>query len=431
MLLIKNARLANSSIINILIDNGRIRGIGTGLKVDGGHQEIEADGRWLFAGGIDPHIHSRFPGQEQKEDIFSLEKAAFRGGTTLVFDMPNTKPPTIDRLCLSIKKKLASQSFLDFKFWFGGDGRNFEELEWASRQAEVIGVKLYLASKDLPGHEESMLRKIFKKCAELGMMIAVHAESKKIIERNLYLLGRAPTMTEHSFVRSEEAEIDEVRKVIELAIDFNTPVYFCHLTTPDAVRLVWEAKQEGSNFFVEVCPHHLIFDDFLLFSYKRGFRAGYFKTLPPLRKRRTVEKLIAAVIDGEVDCVGSDHAPHAREEKERQEYDSIPNGLPGVEFRVPLIWQLVVQGQITPKRFEELIAGNAASFFKLHDREEIGVGKKADLFILDPQKEWTITGTLSKCGWTPYLGLKLRGDVVLTIKDGQIVYDGRSTDLPS
>lgn len=429
-LLIRNARICEKDgdrQVDVLIAKGNIVGVYPVGMASSNAEAIDARGcYYVFPGGIDPHIHSRFPGEEYKEEITNLRRAAWRGGTTLVCDMPNTKPPITDRFKLSVKAARLEGGGLDFRYWLGSDGYNLDEIEWVASQKDIVGIKLYLASKNLPGPDEAVLRKIFKKCSESDLLIAVHAESEEIIERNLKSLGRRkPILAEHSTIRSEEAEAREVKKVIRLAKEFRVRVYFCHLTTRKAAGLVLKEKRNSLPFFVEFCPHHLILDDELLKKGNGKLGPGYFKVIPPLRKKRTVQRLITVLMSGWINTIGSDHAPHTREEKERQEYDEVPNGLPGVEYRIPLMWQFVAQGWITPKQFEELISGNAARIFGLKDRGEIAAGKKADLFLFDPSKKRKIVDTLSKCGWTPYEGLELHGDVVMTVKNGEIVYDGR------
>lgn len=429
-LLVRRAKICEKNgdrQVDVLIAKGKIVGVypvGMGMAFPKA-EVIDAFGCYVFPGGIDPHIHSRYPGGEHKEDIEHLRRAAWRGGTTSVCDMPNTNPPMIDRFRLSVKTACLEGHGLDFRYWLGSDGYNMEEIDWAVSQKDIVGIKLYLASKNLPGPDEAVLRKIFRKCADKGLIISVHSESKEVIDKNFSALGRKPAISDHSIIRNKEAEIVEVKRVIRLAKEFKARVYFCHLTTREAARLVLEEKRNGLPFFIEFCPHHLILDDELLKKGNGKLGPGYFKVVPPLRGKKEVQRLITVLISGWIDTIGSDHVPHAREEKERQEYGEIPNGLPGVEYRIPLMWQFVAQGWITPKQFEELISGNAAKIFGLKDRGEIVVGKKADLFLLNPSKKWKITGTLSKCGWTPYEGFELQGDVVMTIKNGEIVYDGR------
>lgn len=425
MFVIANVRTElNGPVCSILIGNtGKIINITSQvIKVADDAQNFNAWGALAMPAGVDPHVHLRCPGEERKEDWKTGADAALAGGMTTVFDMPNTSPPLTTLKALEEKLVMVGQPKIDFRFWFGATAHNPEELKKVAGHPAVIGVKVYMGSStgDLLITDGNVLKLIFQTCADLDLMVGVHAEDENVIQNCRKKLGwEKPEIFTHGMLRPPQAELTAVERALDLQKQTGCRMYFCHISTPEALQTIWQAKQKGAMIFVEVCPHHLFLNEGELVR----TNGGCYKVNPPLRSPEQAKKLLRILgRNGMIDTLGSDHAPHNLQEKTGKDYDSVPSGMPGVQTSFNLLFSLVMSGQISLERFCDLTSGNAAKIFRLPGKGTIQSGHQADLVIVDTQPSWPIqnSGMRSKCGWTPFHGHTVRGKIIAVFTKGKL-----------
>lgn len=419
MLKIRNVWLADGRRADITIEGSKIQKIG---EPDGGKEGIDATGLIAIPGVIDPHVHFRIPGGSHKEDWECGSRAALRGGVTMVFDMPNTWPSLTTKEGLEEKRKVIGTNHkVQKRFWFGATAKNLDEIIKVSREPDIIGVKVFMGSStgDLLVSEEKDLYQIFSVCATNNLIVGVHAENEMMMKSKRLFLGREPRVTDHYLIRATEVETSAVQKALSLARETGCRLYLCHLSTPESVELAFNAKKKGQPVFIEVTPHHLTFDAAKL----RGEEGAYFKMNPPLRVPSQVIQLREYVCKGYVDTIGSDHAPHTSSEKRAEKYDDISSGVPGVETLLPVMFNLVAEGKMTLERLVSLTSAKAAKIFRLTSKGRIEPGHDADLVLINPSQKVVLRNEemATKCGWTPYNGLTVKGIPKVTIIGGNIV----------
>ncbi len=384
------------------IEKGKIKKIKkTGLK----GEKIDASGCIVLPAGIDVHVHFRDFKEKQKEDWKTGSKAASAGGITTVFDHPNTKPPVKTTKVFKKKKKRAEKnSFVDFGI-NGAATKDTDLIGLAKNNVSAFGEVFFTKENNL-GLLEKDSKKIFEEITKLNKKTCIHAEDWDIIKEKPNALDKDPIIYDET--RPEEAEISAVKKALKNTNKEN--LHFCHLTTPEAVKLV--SRSDKSS---EVTPHHLFFKKSDLNKFK-----GYLKTNPPIRKRKTRNKLWKLFRKKQIDILASDHAPHTREEKEKNFWKT-PSGVPGVETMYPLMAYQVKRKNLSLNRLVDSIAKKPAEIFGLN-KGKIRKGKDADLAIFDFNEITEIKSSElhSKCGWTPYKGKKgifpqktiLRGKII-------------------
>lgn len=414
-LLIQNGQLVTEQGINrasILIENDVITNIyepetrNQKPETSSEVELVDATDLLIFPGLIDCHVHFREPGNTDAEDMESGAASAVAGGITTVCDMPNTNPPTCTREALADKIERAKRiKGCDIRFFFGVTEMNhLKELEGVDPE-DICGVKLYFDhSTGNQKTDESVIEEVFKFCKKMDLVVVCHAEDADINEKD-------PT-------RPPESEMIATQRAIELARKHGTKLHIAHISTSQGVDLVRQAKNDGLPVTCEAAPHHLFMtvDDFK----KLGSLA---KMNPPLRTVDHVEALWAGIGDGTIDCVASDHAPHTLEAKkcallergvlsgakDDESRDSTPSGVPGVETMLPLL----LNAGIEPQRILSLCFTLPNHIFSL-GKPGIQVGKPADLTLVNPRQTETIHGKelKSKCGWTPYEGREVTGQVI-------------------
>lgn len=368
---------------------------------------IDASGLTLLPAVIDPHVHFRTPGMEYKEDWRTGAKAAIRGGCTTVFDMPNTKPPTFTVDLLRDKKALIDSQLKDvgiplrYDLFFGADKNHLNEIPLAKDQ--VIGIKVFMgcSTGNLVIDDDESLHAVFKLAAQHNMLVAVHAEDEHLIQERKANYKGAMEYKAHSLLRDIEVATRAVEKAIALTELYGTRLYILHVSSAEEIALIKAAKQKGLPVFAETTPHHLFFD-----TSKYDTLQGRAVVNPPLRDASHKEALFAAIKEGIIDTIGSDHAPHTQEEK-AQDYGQCPSGMPGIEFMLPLLLDAHKKNLLTLDNVISLTSKRARHIFALPEYE--------DWVLVDLEKRATITHTHSKCGWTPYQGMTLQGWPVYTI----------------
>jgi len=379
-------------------------------------------------GLIDCHVHFREPGGEQKETMATGARSARAGGVLTVCDMPNTSPPTVTVRALEDKVLRAAQvKDCDIRFFFGATKReHLDELKrlWTdqklhSLKARCAGLKVYMDhSTGNQGMEESLIPEAFKLCAELSIPLVAHCEDPEINRRATEEL-KQKDITAHSLMRPPESEERAVARVIELASQYGTHTHATHISSRDAMTLIRTAKANGVPITCDVTPHHL----FLTIDDYAKLRT-LAKMNPPLRSIRSAahqSALWAAIADGTVDCIASDHAPHTLAEKQTADPLKAPSGVPGVETMLPLLLTVAAGKWPGPKlqatnyklQVEDIVRlcfTNPNRIFSLRapsgDRVEVKISE-----------EWVIHGNSlhSKCGWTPYEGWKVIGKMTTIV----------------
>jgi dihydroorotase len=372
---------------------------------------IQAAGLTLLPAVIDPHVHFRTPGMEYKEDWRTGAKAALRGGCTMVFDMPNTLPPTFTLDLLREKKALIDRQLkevgipLRYELFFGADKNHLQEIP--SAKDAVIGIKVFMgcSTGNLVIDDDESLHAVFSLAAEQNMLVAVHAEDEHLI-RDRKLAYKGPMdYAAHSYLRDVDVATRAVEKAIGLTERYGTRLYILHVSTADEIALIKAAKQKNLPVFAETTPHHLFFDTSAYASLH-----GRAVVNPPLRDSKHHEALFAAIHEKIIDTIGSDHAPHSKSEKAKV-YGQCPSGMPGIEFVLPLLLNAFHQKLLSLEEIVSLTSKRARDIFQLPLFE--------DWVVVDLEKKATISHTYSKCDWSPYSGMELRGWPVYTILRGR------------
>jgi dihydroorotase len=378
---------------------------------------IDGEGRLtIFPAVIDPHVHFRTPGLEEKENWCTAAVSALIGGVTTVFDMPNTIPSTIFLQRIQEKKQLIDKQLLEAKIplryglYLGADREHFSEVNTCSDLA--VGYKIFMGSStgELLIPDDESLKQAFRCAAEAGMVVAVHAEEEsRLQERYLRYAGaKEPHM--HSVIRDRKAATIALSKAIRLAKTYGVRLYALHLSTLDEINLIREAKAASLDVFAETTPHHLFLDEG---DYKRW--GTLVQMNPPLRTPEDREALWLAINDGTIDTIGSDHAPHLISEKQKP-YPNAPSGVPGLATLLPLLLTAHYEGRLSLERVHELTRKNAQKLFGLEDN--------TDVVLFDLERKSSVDPMFlgSRCAWSPYTARQLRGWPEYTILQGE-VYD--------
>jgi len=391
---------------SIYIENDQIQRVKKQTHTLRTETEFSIDAHNLIAlpGLIDPHVHFRTPGNEEKEDWDHAERAALLGGVTTVFDMPNNNPPTTTLKALEEKIALIGKRKIDYRLWFGATENNEDEIKKIAGHPMIIGVKIYMASTtgNLLVKDPVAIKRIFTLCKELKLIAGVHAEDENMRIVNISELGRAPTVHDHCLIRNSSVELEGVRLALRLQGETGCVLYLCHISTPGAVELACAAKKEQRPVHIEVCPHHLWLND----HYTKGKDAGFFKMNPALRTTEEQRKLHYYLCEPNcIDTIGSDHAAHTKEEKQKELYDDVPSGVPGVQTLFPLTHKFLSRGYITMDHFLDLTGRNAARIFGLSGHKHfVAAGYDADIVLVNPRHKTTLINEdmATKCGWTPF-----------------------------
>lgn len=365
------------------------------------NQIIDATGLIALPAVIDPHVHFRTPGMMHKEDWCTGAKAAIRGGCTTVFDMPNTIPPTITSELLADKNQLIMHQLnavnipLRYQLFFGADKNHLQEISRVKNN--IVGIKVFMgcSTGDLVIDDDESLAAVFALAAEHDLLVAVHAEDEHLIQRNKQQYHGVADYAAHSDLRNIEVATTAVQKAIALSARYGTRLYILHVSSAEEVDLIGAAKKAKLPVYAETTPHHLFFDTNLYATHQ-----GRAVVNPPLRDAKHRDVLFAAIRDGIIDTIGSDHAPHTVSEKEKP-YGQCPSGMPGIEFTLPLLLNAYHAQHLSLTQIVSLTSARAKHIFNLNINE--------DWVLVDLNKSMTITDTQSKCAWSPYMGLTLKG----------------------
>tara|TARA_R110002012_G_scaffold312248_1_gene522641 strand:+ start:210762 stop:212111 length:1350 start_codon:yes stop_codon:yes gene_type:complete len=426
-LLIKNGKIVNDGAIfegDIYIENDIIKEISPLISVKSSNVKvIDAEGNYILPGVIDDQVHFREPGLTHKGDIGSESKAAIAGGITSFIEMPNTNPQTTTVEKLNEKFDIAAKtSHANYSFMFGGTNDNLDEILKVNPK-EVAGLKLFLGSStgNMLVDDPAVLEKIF---ASTDMVISVHCEDEDTIKANLKTYtdkyGDDIPMKFHPIIRSEEACYISSSKAIELAKKTGARLHVFHLSTAKETALFTnKIPLKDKKITSEVCIHHLWFSDA---DYDK--KGSHIKWNPAVKTAKDRDGLWKALLDGRIDVIATDHAPHTLEEKNNV-YTNAPSGGPLVQHALVAMLETHHQGKITIPKIVEKMCHNPAILFQVEKRGYIKEGYFADLVIVDINNPWTVKkdNILYKCGWSPFEGATFKSRVTHTVLNGKLVFE--------
>ena len=423
-ILIKAASIVNEGQIftgDVLIRGGFIEKIGSSIT-EPGAMEINAEGLHLFPGMIDDQVHFREPGLTHKADIFSESMAAVAGGITSFMEMPNTVPNTLTQELLADKYKIASEvSLANYSFFMGASNTNIEEV-LKTDPKYVCGIKVFMGSStgNMLVDNEQVLENIFK---EAPMLVATHCEDEHTIQQNLAAYkakyGDNITIDMHPLIRSAEACYKSSSMAVELAKKYGTRLHILHISTAKEVALFDATTPlKDKKITAEACVHHLWFDDS-----DYGDKGNWIKWNPAVKTSTDKDAILKGVLDGHIDIIATDHAPHTIAEKE-QPYLLAPSGGPLVQHALSALFEMYHQGKITLVQIAEKTAHNVATCFQVEKRGFIREGYWADLVLVNLNDPYKVTrqNVLYKCGWSPFEGQTFQSEITHTFISGNLAY---------
>ncbi|HNW68942.1 MAG TPA: dihydroorotase [Bacteroidales bacterium] len=385
---------------------------------------IDASGKYLLPGVIDDQVHFREPGMEYKADIASESAAAVAGGVTSYMEMPNTKPPATTIELLEQKYSLAAEkSLANFSFYLGGTNDNYDQL-LKFDPANHCGIKVFLGSStgNLLTDDPEALQKIFS----LPYLIAVHSEDEATIRKNVEIyrqkFGEDVPVEYHPMIRSAEACYISTKRAVALAEKNNTRLHILHLSTAAELGLLKRnVPLSEKRITTEVCVHHLWFNDT---AYKS--KGNFVKWNPAIKTEQDRQALFDAILDGTIDIVATDHAPHTLEEKQ-QLYFKAPSGGPLIQHSLQMMLEFYFKKQISLEKIVELMCHKPATCFNVENRGYLRKNYFADLVVADLQSTTTVgnDNILYKCKWSPLEGQLFHSEISHTFVNGHLVYDGQ------
>jgi dihydroorotase len=396
---------------DIAIKDGKIVEIG---KITYDAKEVlDAKGLKVLPGCIDTQTHFREPGSTDTEDLHSGSRAAIVGGITSVFEMPNTNPPTSNKIEFQKKIDLArNRMYCNHAFYFGATADNANELADLKNLEGCCGIKLFAGSStgNLLVADEEDIEKVFQSSSKV---VAVHSEDEEILNKNKKLIKDGDVHS-HPIWRSEECAISSTRRIVKIAERYKKKAHVLHITTKQEIDFL---SQHKGNITFEITPQHLT-----IYAPDCYNKLGtYAQMNPPIRDKSHYDRLWYAIKNNFNDTIGSDHAPHLKKNKEKN-YPNSPSGMPGVQTLMPVMLNHVSEGKLTLEQLMNSVCENPVKIFGIIDKGFIKEGYDADFTIVDMNKKIVIKNENieSKCGWSPFDGFEFKGAPVATIVDGKI-----------
>jgi len=426
----KNTLILNANIVNegkvfegdVLIRGRFIEVVGKDLSSRQADSIIDARGKYLLPGAIDDQVHFREPGLTHKATIASESRAAVAGGVTSFMEMPNTVPPTFTLTLLEDKYRIGSKdSLANYSFFMGASNDNLEEVLKADI-TNVCGLKIFMGSStgNLLVDDEKTLEGFFSRFPSL---IATHCEDEATILRNSAAFkdkyGEEVPVKYHSLIRSEEACYKSSSFAVKLARQHGTRLHVLHISTAKETMLFDNSVPlERKRITAEACVHHLSFNDS---DYDR--LGTLIKWNPAIKTRADQEAVFDAVLDGRIDVIATDHAPHTLAEKDNT-YFKAPSGGPLVQHSMVAMLDFFHAGKISLEEIVQKMSHNPATLFQISKRGFVREGYYADLVLVDLHRPWTVEreNILSKCGWSPFQGRKFESMVTHTFVSGHLAY---------
>ena len=426
--LIKNATIINEGsrfVGSVLIENDKIAAVYSGNlpEIDLSNVTvIDGIGKWLIPGVIDDQVHFREPGLTHKGDLTTESRAAVAGGVTSYMDMPNTKPQTVTIDELNKKfDRAAEVSVANYSFYMGATNDNLNEVLKADPK-RTCGVKVFMGSStgNMLVDSEKTLSGIF---SEVNMLIATHCEKEEVIKSNIAkytaLYGEDLPLKYHPIIRDAEACYQSSAQAVGLATKYNARLHVLHLSSEKEMSLFEKKPLTEKRITGEVCVHHLWFDDR---DYERY--GNRIKWNPSIKSETDKLALREALINGRLDVVATDHAPHLLSEKEGGCFKAYSGG-PLVQHSLMLMLEMALQGVFSLELVIEKMCHAPATLYRVENRGFIREGYFADLVLVNPQNEWTVSqdNLLYKCGWSPLEGDSFQTKVEKTFVNGVLAYD--------
>lgn len=406
--------------VNIVIEDGRIRSIGKATRTGKGVTVIDGTGLTALPGFIDMHVHLREPGFEYKEDIESGCAAAVRGGFTAVACMPNTKPVTDSPYLVKYILMRAAQADKCRVYPVAAitQGEKGEQLSEMKKLKDAGAVAF--SDDGVPVSDSRMMKNALLYAATFGLTLIEHCEDKSLAEGGVVNEGENANLLGLPGI-SNAAEDAEIARNIVLSEVYDAPLHLAHVSTRGGMQLIREAKARGVKVTCETCPHYIALTDAEIAGYNTAAKVN-----PPLRTEKDRLAVIAAIKDGTVDCIVTDHAPHSKEDKDGGMYDA-PNGISGLETSYAVCYTTLVEsGTITQERLSELMTYNPAAVLGV-ECGRLEKGGLADITLVDNGAEWTVDPQkfASKGKNTPFAGKTYKGRVEYTLVGGKVVYARR------
>jgi dihydropyrimidinase len=440
-LLIKNAKIVTAHEnydADIFVEGEKICRIGHHLSVNA-DRAIDADGRYVFPGGIDAHTHMEMPfmGTKSSDDFFTGTRAGIFGGTTTIIDFAIQQQGDTLMAAFNQWREKARKAVGDYAFHVAVtdfNDRTRQEIKELITMHGITSFKTFMAYKGALMIDDRQMFDLMGETAKYGGMVMAHAENGDIIDA---LVKAALERGEHApkyhaLTRPPIAEAEATGRFIDLAYAGAHPCYVVHVTCKDALDRVRRAQERDQKVFVETCVQYLLLDDSL---YDRGFLGAQFVMSPPLRTKADQNALWSGIKQNLVHTVATDHCPFCMEQKKMGEhaFNKIPNGAPGIEHRVPLMFsEGVVKERISLNKFVEVTSTAPARIFGLYPRKgTIAVGSDADLVIFDPAAKDVLSATTHhmNCDYSAYEGFEIKGRVDMTILRGEVVMENDAVNI--
>jgi dihydroorotase len=422
-LLVRGGRVVGSNgvrVCDVRIEDGRFTDVGSGLVPRATESVLDATGKLVFPGLIDPQVHFREPGNTHKEDLASGSRAAIAGGVTVFMEMPNTKPSTTTRDALEDKfARARGRVFQDHGFFVGATPDNWATLEELEQVPGCAGVKVFMGSStgDLLVPDDAALERILESGTR---RVTVHSEDEPMLHAAYAALREQEPVTRHDEIRSVASAVKSTTRLLNLAEKTGRRVHLLHVSTADEIDLVLE-RDLGDLVTVEITPNHVF-----LSAPECYERHGTWAQMnPPVRGVRHRDRLRKALADGTATCIGSDHAPHALDEKSKP-YPRSPSGIPGVQTTLALLLTAVRDGWLRLEDIVRLCVVGPTRVYPLRGKGEIATGNDGDVVLVDPTIDGELQANwlLSRSPCNPFIGTPLAGLPVTTVVGGRVVWSG-------
>ncbi len=433
-IIIQNGVIVNADFqkkADILIENGKISKIGK-FKLNKNDVVINANGKYVLPGGVDPHVHLNLPTPAgfSSDNFLTGTKAALFGGTTSIIDFVTPKKGQSLVDAYLERKKEAKKSIINVKFhvspieWTNSTASEMKELV---EKYNVKSFKIYLAYKNSTGISDKTIVKVLETAKKNNAIVTAHCENDEIVDylRKKYVSEGKIEPKYHPLSRPAEAEVEAIEKMILFAKYIGSTIYIVHVSTGNGINLIEKAQKQGVKVYAETCPHYLLLDDSV---YEKDFyKSAKYVLSPPLRKKTDNEILWNKIKKGTVQTVGTDHCPFflkGQKDIGKNDFTKIPNGAGSIENRLLLLFTYGVKsGKISIEKFVEISSQNPAKIFGYNKKGKIKAGFDADLYILNPDVETKISEKNLKQNSdnSIYDGFKIFGDIETIILNGKII----------
>jgi len=416
----------NSEYLDVQITDQRISKVASNIQLKGNYEEINGEGLWLIPGIIDDQVHFREPGMTHKADIASESKAAVAGGVTSFMEMPNTKPECLTQELLQSKYDIAAKtSYANYSFFMGVSNENYDEV-MRTNPKNVCGIKIFMGSStgNMLVDNPNVLNTLF---ANVPMLIATHCEDENTIKNQLEYykstFGDTLSASHHPLIRNTDGCYLSSSFARDLAKKYGTRLHILHISTEKELSLFDNTiPLEEKKITSELCVHHMYFCD-----KDYNTLGNLIKCNPAIKSQEDRNALLVGLLEDRLDIIATDHAPHTWDEKQNP-YLSSPSGLPLIQHALTIMMDFYHRGLISKEKIVEKMCHAPAQCFKINDRGYIQEGRYADLVLVDPNKEVSVSkeNIFYKCGWSPLEGKTFKGSAVTTMINGNKVFqDGQ------